>query len=58
MPNRTGLASPQVSAVAEYRAPTGISPYWPRTLWLNTFKSLAVGLECVVLIFMAGQRLT
>ena len=23
MPNRTGLASPQVSGVAEYRAPTG-----------------------------------
>ena len=33
-------------------------PHWPRTLWLNTFTSLAVGLECVVLIFMAGQRLT
>jgi hypothetical protein len=27
-------------------------------LWLNTFTLLAVGLECVVLMFMAGQRLT
>ena len=33
-------------------------PHWPRALWLNTVTSLAVGLECVVLIFMAGQYLT
>jgi hypothetical protein len=33
-------------------------PHWPRAFWLNTVTSLAVGLECVVLIFMAGQRLT
>jgi hypothetical protein len=32
--------------------------FGPRTLLLNTFQSLAVGLECAVLIFMAGQRLT
>jgi hypothetical protein len=59
MPNRTGLTSPQVSAVAEYRAPTGISfSLVLGAIWLNIFTSLAVGLECVVLIFMAGQRLT
>jgi hypothetical protein len=33
-------------------------PHWPWTLLLNIFQSLAVGLGCVVLIFMAGQRLT
>jgi hypothetical protein len=33
-------------------------PHWPRTLLRNTFQSLAVGLGCVVLIFMADQRLT
>jgi hypothetical protein len=33
-------------------------PHWPRTLWLNTVMSLAVGLECVFLIFMDGRRLT
>ena len=33
-------------------------PHWSRALWLNTFTSLAVGLECAILIFMAGQRLT
>ncbi len=32
--------------------------YWPRTLWLNTVTSLAVGLECAVLISMVGQHLT
>jgi hypothetical protein len=32
-------------------------PHWPWTLWLNTFTSLAVGLECGFLIFMVGQRL-
>jgi hypothetical protein len=32
-------------------------PHGHRALWLNTFKSLAVGLECVILIFMTGQRL-
>jgi len=31
--------------------------HWPWTLWLNTVRSPAVGLECVVLIFMAGRRL-
>jgi hypothetical protein len=29
--------------------------HWPRALWLNTVTSLAVGLECVVLIVMAGS---
>jgi hypothetical protein len=59
MPNRTGLTSLQVSAVAEYRAPTGISlSLVLGSIWLDIFTSLAVGLECVVLIFMAGQRLT
>jgi hypothetical protein len=33
-------------------------PHWPRTLLLNTVTLLVVGLERVVLIFMAGQRLT
>jgi hypothetical protein len=33
-------------------------PHWPWTFWLDTVMSLSVGLECVVLIFMAGQRLT
>jgi hypothetical protein len=32
-------------------------PHWPWALWLNTVTSLVVGLECVVLIFMAGQRM-
>jgi hypothetical protein len=32
--------------------------HWPRALGLNTVTSLAVRLECVVLIFVAGQRLT
>jgi hypothetical protein len=32
--------------------------HWPRALWLTTVTSLAVGLGCVVLIFMVGQRLT
>jgi hypothetical protein len=32
--------------------------YATECLLLNTVTSLAVGLECVVLIFMAGQRLT
>jgi hypothetical protein len=35
-----------------------LSPYWPRTLLLNTIQSLMVGLECAVLIFTAGQHLT
>jgi hypothetical protein len=35
-----------------------LEPHRPRTLWLNTVKLLAVGFERVVLIFMAGQRLT
>jgi hypothetical protein len=34
-----------------------LRPHGHRALWLNTFKSLAVGLECVILIFMTGQRL-
>jgi hypothetical protein len=29
-------------------------PHWSRALWLNTVTLLAVGLGCVVLIFMAG----
>jgi hypothetical protein len=33
-------------------------PHWSWALWLNTVTSLTVGFECVVLIFMAGQRLT
>jgi hypothetical protein len=33
-------------------------PHWPQTLLLNTVTSLAVGLDCVVLISVAGQRLT
>jgi hypothetical protein len=33
-------------------------PHWSRALWLDTVTSLAVGLGCVVLIVMAGQRLT
>jgi hypothetical protein len=33
-------------------------PHWPWTLWLDTVTLLVVGFECVVLIFMAGQRLT
>jgi hypothetical protein len=33
-------------------------PHWPWTVWLDTFMSLAVGLECVVLIFMVGQCVT
>jgi hypothetical protein len=32
-------------------------PHWSWTLWLDTVTSLAVGLACVFLIFMAGQRL-
>jgi hypothetical protein len=32
--------------------------HWPRALWLNTVTLLAVGFECVVLIFVAGQPLT
>ena len=31
--------------------------HWPWTLLLNTVTSLAVGLRCVVLIFMVGERL-
>jgi hypothetical protein len=31
--------------------------HWPWALWLNTVTLLAVRLECVVLIYMAGQRL-
>jgi hypothetical protein len=31
--------------------------HWPWTLWLNTLRSPAVELECVVLIFMADRRL-
>jgi hypothetical protein len=33
MPNRTGLASPQASGVAEYRAPTGL--VLPVIIWLG-----------------------
>jgi hypothetical protein len=33
-------------------------PRWPWALWLSTVTSLAVGLECVFLIFMAGHHLT
>jgi hypothetical protein len=32
--------------------------HWHWALWLNTVTLLAVGLGCVVLIFMVGQRLT
>jgi hypothetical protein len=32
--------------------------HWPRTRWLTTVTSPAVGLECAFLIFMVGQRLT
>ena len=33
-------------------------PHWPRTRWLNTVTLLVVGLECVILIFVAGSRRT
>jgi hypothetical protein len=32
--------------------------HWTRALWLTTVTSLAVGLERIVLIFMAGHHLT
>jgi hypothetical protein len=35
-----------------------LRPRWSWTLWLNIVTSLAAGLECVVLIFMAGLFLT